>query len=153
MKQGKIPTCGGLLNPAEADEARRRNLRHDGRTKETDLDPRLELAAHVGRFAIGNELRERERLLTLAETALGLGCTLEQSICIATWYSTLVAVWCFDDDEASELEEQQAPDWQLLARRIGGSISAAEVKAAIKRGVLAVSKWDAKHPRPKGAKQ
>jgi hypothetical protein len=148
------------LDISEADRAREQNLNHvydrreqarrESRESPETLAPRLELAARAGRIATGNDLRCPERVLTVGETLLALGCTLEQAIAGATWYSTLVAVWVFDDTEANEVEEQAAPDWQALARHIGTSISVAEVKAAIKKGVLAVSKWDARHPRPKG---
>ena len=142
-----------MIDTEEADEARRRNLRHDGRTKETDLDPRLELAAAAGRFAIGNELRDPEKVLTLAETALGVGVTLEQAISIAHWYNVLVCVWTFEDHEADEVQLQASPDWQMLARRIGSEITPAQVKSWIRKGISAVAKWDRQHPRPKAAKQ
>jgi hypothetical protein len=155
IQAGKIPQHDGLIDPAEADEARRNNLSIlRGRRKaiqEPNLEAVLAGVFRRGQLSACNGLRRPQNLLAIAETALGIGCALEQAVVLASWYSLFMAVWVADEDEWDLLRDHEEPDWQDLAARIGSKVTPAEIKKWRAASGPAVDAWYEAHPEEPAA--
>jgi len=152
IQTGVVPTHGGLVNPGEADRCRTSRLdmrrRRPKVIQEEPCAAEILVAFEAGRLAAIDDLRRPEKVLTVAETALALGCNLQQAVKLATWYSVLLAIWSTTDDESLDVLAPQAePDWQALGRRVGQKVTPARIETWLAPSGSAVEKWDESQPR------
>ena len=124
IAQGKIPTVGGLIDPAAADKARNRNLdpvRRQAFVQRT-------IAAHQAKRPVLTEaltlLAAPDEVLKFAGVALRAGCTPQQAYIVGTWYAMRPALALpvvpedlvgFEDVTPSQWRKMLGSDFDLAA--------------------------------------